>query len=410
MMYHTYRVIDSIHNSIQEIQMTDIGDFFSVFSALTPAEAAFKAKARDFAESLRPLVGDAWEKAEFPKAILDRFKETDFLFRMHPEDEAQAATYDPILDGLVSMELARVDASLATFIGVQSGLSMGSIRFCGSEEQQNEWLPRMRRWELLGAFGLTEPDVGSAVAGGLTTTCKRDGDSWTLNGAKKWIGNATMADIVVIWARDVDDKKVKGFIVETNTPGFKATKMEGKIALRITQNAEIKLDNVVVPESRRLQLANSFADTARVLSATRAGVAWIAVGCATGAYEHALKYAMERIQFGKKLAEFQMIQQKLVTMLGHLTAIQSMALRVSRMQQSGISKDEHTSLAKQYCAARCRDIVALARDMMGGNGILLDYHVARHFTDAEAIYSYEGTNEINTLIVGRAITGEGAFV
>lgn len=390
--------------------MTDIGDFFSVFSALTPAEAAFKAKARDFAESLRPLVGDAWEKAEFPKAILDRFKETDFLFRMHPEDEAQAATYDPILDGLVSMELARVDASLATFIGVQSGLSMGSIRFCGSEEQQNEWLPRMRRWELLGAFGLTEPDVGSAVAGGLTTTCKRDGDSWTLNGAKKWIGNATMADIVVIWARDVDDKKVKGFIVETNTPGFKATKMEGKIALRITQNAEIKLDNVVVPESRRLQLANSFADTARVLSATRAGVAWIAVGCATGAYEHALKYAMERIQFGKKLAEFQMIQQKLVTMLGHLTAIQSMALRVSRMQQSGISKDEHTSLAKQYCAARCRDIVALARDMMGGNGILLDYHVARHFTDAEAIYSYEGTNEINTLIVGRAITGEGAFV
>lgn len=390
--------------------MTDIGDFFSVFSALTPAEAAFKAKARDFAESLRPLVGDAWEKAEFPKAILDRFKETDFLFRMHPEDEAQAATYDPILDGLVSMELARVDASLATFIGVQSGLSMGSIRFCGSEEQQNEWLPRMRRWELLGAFGLTEPDVGSAVAGGLTTTCKRDGDSWTLNGAKKWIGNATMADIVVIWARDVDDKKVKGFIVETNTPGFKATKMEGKIALRITQNAEIKLDNVVVPESRRLQLANSFADTARVLSATRAGVAWIAVGCATGAYEHALKYAMERIQFGKKLAEFQMIQQKLVTMLGHLTAIQSMALRVSRMQQSGVSKDEHTSLAKQYCAARCRDIVALARDMMGGNGILLDYHVARHFTDAEAIYSYEGTNEINTLIVGRAITGEGAFV
>lgn len=390
--------------------MTDIGDFFSVFSALTPAEAAFKAKARDFAESLRPLVGDAWEKAEFPKAILDRFKETDFLFRMHPEDEAQAATYDPILDGLVSMELARVDASLATFIGVQSGLSMGSIRFCGSEEQQNEWLPRMRRWELLGAFGLTEPDVGSAVAGGLTTTCKRDGDSWTLNGAKKWIGNATMADIVVIWARDVDDKKVKGFIVETNTHGFKATKMEGKIALRITQNAEIKLDNVVVPESRRLQLANSFADTARVLSATRAGVAWIAVGCATGAYEHALKYAMERIQFGKKLAEFQMIQQKLVTMLGHLTAIQSMALRVSRMQQSGVSKDEHTSLAKQYCAARCRDIVALARDMMGGNGILLDYHVARHFTDAEAIYSYEGTNEINTLIVGRAITGEGAFV
>lgn len=390
--------------------MSDPGDFFNVFSTLTPQEAAFRAEARKFAESLRPLVGDAWEKAEFPPIFLEKFRETDFLFRMHPENEGPDSKYDPILDGIISMELARIDTSLATFVGVQSGLAMGSIRFCGSDEQQEEWLPGMRRWETLGAFGLTEPDVGSGVAGGLTTTCKRQGDHWVLNGAKKWIGNATMADIVVIWARDLDDKNVKGFIVDTSSTGFEARKMEGKVALRITQNAEISLNNVEVPEARRLQLANSFADTARVLSATRAGVAWIAVGCAMGAYERALAYANERTQFGKQLSEFQLIQKMLVTMLGNLTAVQGMALRVSRMQQAGVSRDEHTSLAKQYCAAKCREIVALAREMMGGNGILLEYEVARYFADAEAIYSYEGTNEINTLIVGRAITGKSAFV
>jgi len=390
--------------------VSDAGDFFDLYSSLTPEEAAFRAEARTFAESLRPMLADAWEKAEFPQTIMDRFKATDFLFRMHPEVESGEPPYNPMFDGLLSMELARVDTSLSTFVGVQSGLAMGSIRFCGSEEQRREWLPRMRRWQLFGAFGLTEPDVGSAVAGGLTTTCKRSGDTWTLNGAKKWIGNATFADIVIIWARDLDDKQVKGFIVDTKTPGFSARKMEGKIALRITQNAEISLKDVQVPESRRLQNANSFADTARVLSATRAGVAWIAVGCATGAYERALAYAKERVQFGKHLAEFQLIQRMLVTMVGHLTAIQGMALRVSRMQQDGKSRDEHTSLAKQYCAARCREIVALARESMGGNGILLEYDVARYFADAEAIYSYEGTNEVNTLIVGRALTGKGAFV
>ncbi len=390
--------------------MSTAGDFFDIFSSLTPEEAAFRQQTRQFAESLRPILADAWEKAEFPLSLIDRFKETDFLSQMHPEEDDATGGYRSIMDGLLSMEFARVDTSLATFVGVQSGLAMGSIKLCGSDEQRQEWLPRMRKWEVLGSFGLTEPEVGSAVAGGLMTTCKRDGDEWVLNGAKKWIGNATFADITIIWARDLDDKKVKGFIVETTSPGFSAKKMEGKIALRITQNAEITLNNVRVPESRRLQNANSFADTARVLSATRAGVAWIGVGCATGAYEAALAYAKKRTQFGKHLSEFQLIQRMLVTMLGHLTAIQGMALRVSRMQESGTVADEHTSLAKQYCAARCRDIVALARESLGGNGILLEYDVARFFADAEAIYSYEGTNEINTLIVGRSITGTGAFV
>jgi glutaryl-CoA dehydrogenase len=387
-----------------------VSDFFDVFSTLSPEHATLRQQAREFAESFRPTLAEAWEKAELPPELISRLRETDFLQRLHPPGDDSSGRYHALLDGLLSMEFARVDASLATFCGVQSGLAMGSIKLCGSDAQRAEWLPRMRTWEIIGSFGLTEPDVGSAVAGGLTTTCQRDGETWLINGQKKWIGNATLADITIVWARDVSDSQVKGFIVETSTPGFSAKKMQGKIAQRINQNAEITLDNVRVPESRRLQRANSFADTARVLSATRAGVAWIAVGCATGAYEGALRYAQTRLQFGKHLGEFQLIQRMLVTMLGHLTGMQGMALRVSRMQEEGVVRDEHTSLAKQYCAARCRDIVALARESLGGNGILLDYDVARYFADAEAIYSYEGTNEINTLIVGRAITGMSAFV
>lgn len=385
-------------------------DFFQLFSTLTPEENELRARARQFAESFRPVLAESWEKAELPPGLMDRFRSTDFVAHMHPAEDDATGKYDSVVDGLITMELARVDASLATLVGVQSGLAMGAIKLCGSNEQRGEWLPRMRRWDIVGSFALTEPDVGSAVAGGLTTTCSREGDSWLLNGAKRWIGNATFADITVVWARDLADRQVKGFIVDTGTPGFTATKMQGKIAQRINQNADISIENVRVPESRRLQRANSFADTARVLSATRAGVAWIAVGCAMGAYEHSLAYTQRRSQFGKKLAEFQLIQRMLVTMLGHLTAMQTIALRVSRMQQAGTVRDQHTSLAKQYCAARCREVVALARESLGGNGILLDHDVARYFADAEAIYSYEGTNDINTLIVGRAITGFGAFV
>jgi glutaryl-CoA dehydrogenase len=386
-------------------------DFYDLFSepTLSAEENSYRLRARSFAETLRGGLAEAWENGELPPGLVDRFGSTDLLGRLHPE-APHAHSDIALLEGLLTMELARVDPSIATFFGVQSGLAMGAIELCGSEAQRQEWLPRMRTWNLIGAFGLTEPDVGSGVAGGLTTTCTRTGDRWTINGQKRWIGNATIADLAIIWARDTADNQVKGFIVDTKSPGFSAKKMLGKIAQRINQNGEITLDNVTVDESRRLQRANSFADTARVLSATRAGVAWIAVGCATGAYEKTLEYTQQRHQFGKPIAEFQLIQRMLVTMLGHLTAMQGMALRVSRMQVAGASHDEHTSLAKQYCAARCRDIVALGREALGGNGILLEYDVARYFADAEAIYSYEGTNEVNTLIVGRAITGYSAFV
>jgi glutaryl-CoA dehydrogenase len=268
----------------------------------------------------------------------------------------------------------------------------------------------MARMEKIGAFGLTEPNTGSGIAGGMETTCKKVGDNWILNGQKKWIGNATFADVIIVWAKDEDSKQVKGFLIRKGNPGYHAVKMEDKMALRIVQNAIITLTDCEVPETDRLQEAHTFKDTAKVLRMTRAGVAWQAVGCARGAYESALRYTKKREQFGRPIASFQLIQNHLVEMLSNLTSMQTLCMRLSAMQDQGILKDEHASLAKVICSLRTRDIVSKAREVLGGNGILLEYDVARFVADAEAIYSYEGTKEINSLIVGRAITGYSAFV
>jgi glutaryl-CoA dehydrogenase len=315
-----------------------------------------------------------------------------------------------VLDGMIALELARVDPSIATFMGVHGGLAMGSVYLCGSEEQKQRWLPAMARMEKIGAFALTEPDVGSGVAGGLTTTAQRDGDVWVLNGRKKWIGNATFADLIIVWARDVADNQVKGFVVAAGTEGFTPEKMRNKIALRVVQNAEITLDNVRVLEEDRLQQATTFRDTAKVLRLTRAGVAWQATGCARGAYEHALAYAKQRQQFGRPIAGFQLVQDLLVRMLSNVTASACLCVRLSQLQDQDEAKDHHSALAKAFCTVRMRETVGWARELLGGNGILLENQVGRFVADAEAIYSYEGTREINTLIVGRAITGLGAFV
>jgi glutaryl-CoA dehydrogenase len=262
----------------------------------------------------------------------------------------------------------------------------------------------------VGAFGLTEPLSGSDSAQGLRTVATRDGDDWVLNGSKRWIGNATFSDLTIIWAKSAEDGQVKGFIVPTSTPGYTATKIEDKQSLRIVQNADIVLDGVRVPERLRLQQANSFRDTASVLRLTRAEVAWAAVGNSIGAYEAALAYAGERVQFGKPIAAHQLVQDLLVKCIGNITASLGMVVRVSQMLDDGKQRDEHASLAKAYTTARMRETVAYAREVLGGNGIVLEYDVARHFADAEALYSYEGTREMNTLIVGRSITGQAAFV
>lgn len=385
------------------------GDFYDLALKLSPEQRKLQLKVRNFMEDeVRPLVNDYWSLGKFPMEIIPKFAKLNLAGI--PYKGYGCPNLPFLMEGIIAQEMARVDVSISTFFGVHSGLAMGSIYLCGSEEQRQEWLPKMQKLEIIGAFGLTEPNVGSAVAGGMETSCKFDGENWVLNGQKKWIGNATFADVTIIWARDETSNQVKGFLVRKENPGFKAEKIKGKMALRIVQNAQITLTNCKIPEADRLQNANSFRDTAKVLKMTRAGVAWQAVGCARGAYENALKYTQKREQFGRPISSFQLIQNHLVEMLSNLTAMQTLVFRLSEMQDQGTLKDEHASLAKVFCSLRTRDIVAQAREVMGGNGILLEHNVARFVADAEAIYSYEGTKEINTLIVGRAITGHGAFV
>ena len=384
-------------------------DFYSYESLLTDQEKDALAALRAWLDSeVRPIVADYWDRAEFPMQVVKPLAELGvYSFSW---EETRPFENSAVFRGFVAMELARVDPSVATFVGVQNGLATGSISVCGSPEQRAEWIPKLASGEVVGAFGLTEPLSGSDSAQGLRTTATRDGDSWILNGSKRWIGNATFSDITVIWAKDVEDGQVKGFIVPTDTPGYTATKIEGKVSLRAVQNADITLDHVVVPESLRLQNANSFRDTATVLRLTRAEVAWAAVGTAVGAYEAAVKYAGERVQFGRTIGSHQLIQDLLVKCLGNITASLGMVVRVSEMLDRGEQRDEHSALAKAYTTARMRETVAWAREAVGGNGIVLEYDVARFFADAEALYSYEGTREMNTLIVGRALTGKAAFV
>lgn len=385
------------------------GDFYNLDLKLTDAQREIQLKVRNFMEDeIRPLVNEYWRKDQFPFEIIEKIRELNIVGV--PYEGYGCPNLPFLMEGIIAQEIARVDVSISTFFGVHSGLAMGSIYLCGSEEQKQEWLPQMQKMEKIGAFGLTEPNVGSGVAGGLETTCKFDGENWILNGQKKWIGNATFSDVTIIWARDLDSNQVKGFLVRKENPGFKAEKIKDKMALRIVQNALITLKDCIVPESDRLQNANSFKDTANVLRMTRAGVAWQAVGCARGAYESALKYTKKREQFGRPIASFQLIQNHLVEMLSNLTAMQTLCFRLSEMQDQDLLTDEHASLAKVYCSMRMRDVVSRAREVLGGNGILLEYDVARFVADAEAIYSYEGTKEINSLIVGRAITGYSAFV
>jgi glutaryl-CoA dehydrogenase len=384
-------------------------DFYDLHQLLTKEERDTQIKVREFMQKeIKPIVNSFWLKDEFPHQIIPEMAKLNVCGLTF--DGYGCPGRSSLLEGFLAMEMARVDCSVSTFFGVQSGLAMGSIYYCGSEEQKTKWLPPMQKMDLIGAFGLTEPEVGSGVAGGLTCTCKRQGDTWVLNGQKKWIGNATFADLTIIWARDLDDGNVKGFIVEKGNPGFKAEKIKGKMALRIVQNALITLSDCKISEPCRLQNANSFKDTAKVLRMTRAGVAWQAVGCARGAYESALRYTNERKQFGRTISSFQMVQDLLVMMLSNLTAMQTMVCRLSQLQDNGKLTDEQASLAKVFCTLRTRDIVSHARELFGGNGILIDYDIARFVADAEAIYSYEGTKEINTLIVGRAITGQSAFI
>jgi glutaryl-CoA dehydrogenase len=392
--------------------MSDLTDFYGIEQLLDDAGRDAVRRTREFmTKEVEPVINQYWTREEFPFELAAGIAGLGIAGVAYQGYGCPGG--GPLLDGVLAMTLARSDPSMSTFMGVHSGLAMGSIYLCGSEEQKQRWLPEMARMEKIGAFGLTEPEVGSGVAGGLLTTARRDGDWWILDGQKKWIGNATFADYIIIWARDVtegSDGQVKGFVVEKGTPGLSTTKISDKIALRVVQNAYVTLEGVRVPESSRLQRAESFRQTAAVLRLTRTGVAWQAVGCAMGAYEHALAYAKEREQFGRPIGGFQLVQDLLVKMLGNITASATMCARLAQLQAAGEARDEHSALAKAFCTVRMRETVGFARELLGGNGILLEYQVGRFVADAEAIYSYEGTREINTLVVGRAITGLSAFV
>ena len=381
------------------------GDFYDIESLLDDKERAILDKVRTFMESkVAPIINDYWLRDAFPFELIEPLKELDI-------GAINIGDYRPILKGLLAMEMARIDASFTTFFGVHTGLAMGSIGLLGSEEQKQKWLPPMARLEIIGCFGLTEPLVGSGTGGGLLTTAKRDGDSWILNGEKKWIGNAPWCDLSIIWARDVDDNQVKGFIVENKkSPGFTVEKIENKMALKVVQNGLITLRDVRVPEANRLQNANSFRDTAWVLRETRSGVGWMATGLQMGAYEAAVKYAQQRQQFGRPIASFQMIQGLIAQILGNLTASQAMMLRLEELHGEGKLTDQHASLAKAFTTTRMRETVAWAREIHGGNGIIVDNNIGRMFADAEALYSYEGTFQMQNLIVAKSVTGFSAFV
>src|ERR1700746_2764384 len=385
-------------------------DFYELIETLPAEELAVVKQVRTFMETkVAPIITKYWVEDAFPFEILPAIKELNIGGVGMQGYGCRGGSAQ--LFGLIAMEMARIDSSIATFFGVHNGLAMGSIYLVGSEEQKQKWLPPMASMEKIGCFGLTEPLVGSGTGGGLTTTATRDGDTWVLNGQKRWIGNAPWCDISIIWARDLADNQVKGFIVENKTtPGFSVEKIEHKVALKVVQNGQITLKDVRVPEANRLQAGNSFRDTARVLRMTRYMVGWASTGAQMGAFENTLAYTQSRLQFGKPIASFQLVQDLLAKMLGNLTACQCMMLRLAQLDDEGKLGDHQAALAKAFCTSKARETVSWGRELLGGNGIVADYNVARFFADAEALYSYEGTYQMQNLIVGKAITGISAFI
>lgn len=387
-------------------------DFYGFTDLLSEAERSALSRLRGLLEEhVRPVLDEYWERGEFPEQIVAPLVDAQL---MEPAEVLQAGERPTgLYAGFRNFELGRMDASVATFYNAQSGLFRTTVNLGGSPEQVAQLEPQITSFAYKGVFALTEPEHGSDIAGGLATSAKQEQrsgeDGWLINGAKRWIGGAGQADVLAVFARDKADSQVKCFLVPTNAPGVKISKIPGKTSLRIMQNADIELSGVWVSASARLEKINSFADVAACLRNMRSDVAWIATGVCFGAYESARDYVANRSQFGKPLGSFQLVQEKLAHMLSNATASLAMVVRLTQQQEAGIYRDENSAMAKMFTARMLRETAALAREVCGGNGILLENSVARHHADAEAIYSYEGTHEINSLIIGRAITGVSAF-
>lgn len=358
-------------------------------------------------ERVRPLLAGAWETATMPDAVLDALVPLDL---MGPEGMTPEEARSSMFSGFRNYVLARTDASVATLYNAQSGLFRTTVRLGGSPEQVAALDPRITTFDRFGVFALTEPGHGSDIAGGMATTARREGDQWILDGAKRWIGGASAADVLAVFARDVADGAVKAFLVPRDAAGVRLELIEGKIALRPMQNFDVHLDGVRVDETDRLQRVDSWRDVSRILRAMRSDVAWIATGLQAGALDAAVRYVREREQFGRPIGGFQLVQEKLARMLANLTSSLGIVTQLSVRQDAGEFADENSALAKMQTALLARESVALGREVLGGNGILLAHDAARFFADTEAVYSYEGTHEINALIVGRALTGASAFL
>ncbi|WP_146362133.1 acyl-CoA dehydrogenase family protein [Arthrobacter yangruifuii] len=360
---------------------------------------------------LLPVINDYWERAEFPFELVPRLAALNIAGGTITGYGCPGLSR--IAASTAAAELARGDGSINTFFGVHSGLAMGSIDMLGSEEQKQRWLPAMARLEKIGAFALTEPGHGSDSVS-LETSARREGDSYILNGSKRWIGNASFADIVIIYARDEADGAVKAFVMEKDADGnhpagYRADVITGKIGKRAVLQPDIRIENLRIPAENRLENCSSFKDVNKVLAATRGGVAWEALGHAVAAYEIAVAYAKDRVQFGRPIAGFQLVQNKLANMLAQLTAIKLTCFRLNELGDEGKMTGPMASMAKMFAARQGRWICSEARDIMGGNGLLLENHVARHLTDMEVVFTYEGTDSMQSLILGRHITGLSAF-
>lgn len=381
------------------------GDFFTYESFLTSEERERLDRVRDFLDrEVRPIAVDCWNREAFPHDLIPKLAAMDLM------SPVRRRGYSNLYAGILHAELTRADASIAGFLGVHDKLFTTTIELLASEQQKADWLPDIYALRKIGAFGMTEPLGGSDVAGGTRTTAEKRGNQWVLNGEKKWIGNSTFSDWVLIFARDIADNQVKAFLVDTSLEGYSVKKIENKISLRTIQNGHITLDNVVVDDYYKLEGANSFKDLNEVLRPNRLSVAWQSVGIQRAALDIARQYADERIQFGKPIASYQLIQEQLVTMLGNTVASAGMTLRLTQLTDAGEAKNEHAALAKGFTTKRMRETVAIARSVLGGNGILTEFGAAKLFGDAEALYTFEGTYEMNALLVGRAITGISAIV
>jgi len=386
-------------------------DYYQVFADIPAEDREVWERAQAYVDEVGTRMQEAWDAAAYPIDIAMRLGELD-LFNdgiEHPD----LTRFSPLAAGLVNMEVSRGDGSLGTVIAVQGGLALRTLALFGSPEQQTRWLQPVARGEVLASFALTEPDHGSDSVS-LETVARRDGDAWVLDGAKKWIGNGASGGITFVWARvdwpgDDTHGAVRCFLVEQETPGYTGTVITGKASLRGIHQALITLDSVRLPLDAVLPGTKSFKDASTVLYSTRSGVAWSALGHATACYEAALSYSQQRTQFGKPLAKFQMVQERLAQMLDELTAMQLYCRHLADLEASGGMRPTQASLAKYHNTRAARRIAATARDLLGGNGILLENGVMQHMADIEAIHTYEGTESVQALLIGRDITGVSAF-